>query len=473
MRAEEVADVLGQPADHELMALFAQALRELGSLPGRAQRARPRPRRRRLRGPRSPRRSPAGMAMYDDRGFYKRAQIVRERPRAGRRRPLPRPRPPHDLRRQPRPARPARRRRPRLRPAAGRPHRRRASSCGPGRRSARSARAPCTPAQLLAARLGDDRARRSTTALWTRGGAPATRRSRATAAGPSSTDAPRAAAAHRARRGRRRPLARGARGRRRRAPLRPDGALGRRRRDPRLGAGAGRRGGRRPVRPARRPARGRARRGPGPRRRRRLGRAGWASAWRGAWSACPPPPPRPVPLPDADLAFYDHVLRLDPDGRWWFEALWTPSATRRWRRAWRSCARAWPRWPRRAAGRRAGPVRAARPGAAGHRAAVAACRRAHRRRRPLPGQPLPAPGRGAGTGAAADALRRAPPARCARPRRVRRGPWGAVVTLSPELFLERRGRDACRPRRSRAPRRGGRPRRGAGRARPRTAPRTS
>src|SRR3954452_18206586 len=35
-------------------------------------------------------------------------------------------------------------------------------------------------------------------------------------------------------------------------------------------------------------------------------------------------PPRPVPLPAGALAFYDHVLRLDPDGRWWFEALWTP-----------------------------------------------------------------------------------------------------------------------------------------------------
>ncbi len=35
----------------------------------------------------------------------------------------------------------------------------------------------------------------------------------------------------------------------------------------------------------------------------------------------PPRPPRPNPLPDAHLAFYDHVLRMDPEGRWWFEAL--------------------------------------------------------------------------------------------------------------------------------------------------------
>ena len=35
----------------------------------------------------------------------------------------------------------------------------------------------------------------------------------------------------------------------------------------------------------------------------------------------PPPPPRPVPLAVASLGFYDHVLRQDADGAWWFEAL--------------------------------------------------------------------------------------------------------------------------------------------------------
>ena len=34
-----------------------------------------------------------------------------------------------------------------------------------------------------------------------------------------------------------------------------------------------------------------------------------------------PPPPRPIAVPDGDLAFYDHVLRCDAQGRWWFEAL--------------------------------------------------------------------------------------------------------------------------------------------------------
>jgi hypothetical protein len=75
MRTEEIAEVVGQRPDHELMALFAQALRQLGAfLDGRtaldaiaaasgsavrlaAQLA-------------------AGMPMFRDHGFYKRAQIV-------------------------------------------------------------------------------------------------------------------------------------------------------------------------------------------------------------------------------------------------------------------------------------------------------------------------------------------------------------------------------------------------------------
>jgi hypothetical protein len=75
MRADELADVLGQPRDHELMALYAQALRSLGAFLGErgaldlvadaggsAQRLA-----QALAG---------GMAMFADRGFYKRAQIV-------------------------------------------------------------------------------------------------------------------------------------------------------------------------------------------------------------------------------------------------------------------------------------------------------------------------------------------------------------------------------------------------------------
>src|SRR4051794_37742577 len=73
IRADEIADVLGQPRDHELMALFAQALRQLGAWLGE-------------RAPIDVARTPSavglasllagGMTMYADRGFYKRAQIV-------------------------------------------------------------------------------------------------------------------------------------------------------------------------------------------------------------------------------------------------------------------------------------------------------------------------------------------------------------------------------------------------------------
>ena len=75
MRTEEVADTLGQRRDHELMSLFAQALRELGrflgdrhvldviaAAGGSAQRF--------------GRALADGMAMWHDDGFYKRAQIA-------------------------------------------------------------------------------------------------------------------------------------------------------------------------------------------------------------------------------------------------------------------------------------------------------------------------------------------------------------------------------------------------------------
>jgi para-aminobenzoate synthetase/4-amino-4-deoxychorismate lyase len=61
------------------------------------------------------------------------------------------------------------------------------------------------------------------------------------------------------------------------------------------------------------------------------GSAGVGGGWVG-WLGYPasarvertvPQPPRPAALPEASWAFYDHLLRLDADGRWWFEALWT------------------------------------------------------------------------------------------------------------------------------------------------------
>ncbi len=75
MRADELADTLGQRRDHELMALYAQALRSLGAflgdrdalaLVGEA----------RGSAERLATMLASGMAMFADRGFYKRAQIA-------------------------------------------------------------------------------------------------------------------------------------------------------------------------------------------------------------------------------------------------------------------------------------------------------------------------------------------------------------------------------------------------------------
>jgi len=72
MRADELADVLGQARDHELMALYAQALRELGRFLGDRQALD-------LVGSSAvglAAEVAGGMTMWADRGFYKRAQIL-------------------------------------------------------------------------------------------------------------------------------------------------------------------------------------------------------------------------------------------------------------------------------------------------------------------------------------------------------------------------------------------------------------
>ena len=150
-----------------------------------------------------------------------------------------------------------------------------------------------------------------------------------------------------------------------------------------------------------------------------------------------PPPPRPVPLADGALAYYDHVLRMDAEGRWWFEALVTPR---------RQAAIA--RRRDELAARLADPPQAQRftthdwhwiPSPAGHAAAVEACRD-----RIAAGDLFQAnlcmrlEGRLEGDAldlfaAAAQAL---PTDRAA----FVAGPWGTVASLSPELFLERTGR---------------------------------
>jgi para-aminobenzoate synthetase / 4-amino-4-deoxychorismate lyase len=153
----------------------------------------------------------------------------------------------------------------------------------------------------------------------------------------------------------------------------------------------------------------------------------------------PPPPPRHVKLPDFALAFYDHLLRLDADGRWWFEALWTDEREAELR------ARLELLRTRLAEGVRERPVwvgtfQPAPPGGAGHMTAIDECREriaageifqanlCLRLEAEWKGDPLDLFARTAGT---------------LEPRHAGlvSGPWGAVCSLSPELFLRRRGRE--------------------------------
>jgi para-aminobenzoate synthetase/4-amino-4-deoxychorismate lyase len=152
----------------------------------------------------------------------------------------------------------------------------------------------------------------------------------------------------------------------------------------------------------------------------------------------PPVPPRPAPMPPFALAFYDHVLRLDPAGCWWFEALWTREREGELRRRLevlrqRLAAGVAPR------AASLGAMRPASPGAAGHTAAVAACRE-----RIAAGEIFQANVclqlAGELAGDPIDLFASA--ARELRPRygAFVGGPWGAVCSLSPELFLRRSGR---------------------------------
>jgi para-aminobenzoate synthetase / 4-amino-4-deoxychorismate lyase len=152
----------------------------------------------------------------------------------------------------------------------------------------------------------------------------------------------------------------------------------------------------------------------------------------------PPPPPRPVPLPRFALAFYDHLLRLDASGRWWFEALWSDEREAALRERLELLT------DRVAAGARERPVQVGTfqpvaPGAAGHVAAVGECRE-----RIAAGEIFQAnlclrlEGRWSGepVDLFARTTRTVEPPHAA----LVAGPWGAVCSLSPELFLRRRGR---------------------------------
>jgi len=92
----------------------------------------------------------------------------------------------------------------------------------------------------------------------------------------------------------------------------------------------------------------------------------------------PPQPPRPYPLPEAHLAWYDNVLRLDRAGQWWFEALVTPEREAaldlRQKQMERLLAGAAAKAEDRPDFTPPASFRPAGPGEAGHVAAVARCR---------------------------------------------------------------------------------------------------
>jgi para-aminobenzoate synthetase/4-amino-4-deoxychorismate lyase len=158
---------------------------------------------------------------------------------------------------------------------------------------------------------------------------------------------------------------------------------------------------------------------------------------RAALERVDPPPPVAHSMPASALSYYDHLVRRDADGAWWFEALWSAERAGQLedRRAW---------WSRRLAdppGERAARATdwRATPTPEGHAELVAACReRIHagdlfqanvcaELAGRFDGSPLELFIRG---------VRRLTPDRAA----YLSGPWGAVVSLSPELFLERHGR---------------------------------
>jgi para-aminobenzoate synthetase/4-amino-4-deoxychorismate lyase len=146
-------------------------------------------------------------------------------------------------------------------------------------------------------------------------------------------------------------------------------------------------------------------------------------------------PPRPVPLPEFHLAYYDHVLRLDPFGQWWFEALVSTGAQDRIGRRLEDL-RARLAAPLRPAPAYAAPAqfRLSHTDKSRHLAAVNECRE-----RIVVGEiyqaniclRLETRWRGCVTELYARALDRISPARGG----AFRTPWGGIASLSPELFL--------------------------------------
>lgn len=150
------------------------------------------------------------------------------------------------------------------------------------------------------------------------------------------------------------------------------------------------------------------------------------------------PAHRTGPLPDAAWGWADEVLRLDTAGRWWFEALVGDGAGEA-SAAMELAAEldALLGDPPTCAGWTPGRLRW--PPAAEHHAAVESCVRAIAAGELFQANVCTrcaAPFDGAPAELFAEGVRRLRPARAA----YLAGDWGAVVSLSPELFLSRSGR---------------------------------
>jgi len=168
----------------------------------------------------------------------------------------------------------------------------------------------------------------------------------------------------------------------------------------------------------------------------------------------PPAPRRPLALPDFALAFYDHLLRLDREGQWWFEALWTEERSAQpprrldiLRARLAAVAHEEATW--------VGPLAPAAPGATCHVAAVAACRE-----RIAAGEIFQANLclrlEGAWAGDPLDLFARTTRALAPAYAALTAGPWGALCCASPELFLRRRRRRVVtKPIKGTAPREAG------------------
>jgi para-aminobenzoate synthetase/4-amino-4-deoxychorismate lyase len=155
----------------------------------------------------------------------------------------------------------------------------------------------------------------------------------------------------------------------------------------------------------------------------------------------PAGPPRPVAMPEYHLAYYDHLLRLDPTGQWWFEALVTPARaaaleSRRRRLGTLLAEAALAGAPHPAAPPQ--PLRLSAAAAEAHRTAVSRCRR-----RIFAGEifqanlclRLETAWEGRAGDLLATALDTVQPAYGA----AFDTPDGAIASLSPELFLRRSG----------------------------------